>query len=174
MKKMIDPANLNSEQTIVADFINCLIDALIGLCVDERKSPAWSQWTLAEDHRRSIVTMADYHEIRDAYLKPVAKLSNVAYYLDLAIDVSHERMKPVMAGVYEPSPASVRKVCLIWATWMAERAEFTTSELNKMDRVFMDDLRRALDQVRNHDAVVDIDTRKVYCAKAGDVIEFSI
>jgi hypothetical protein len=86
-------------------------------------------------------------------------LNRINYYLDVAYDVAGET-----AGIRQPLAPSERKLCLLWATWMAEAIRLDDP---------MHKLRSALSEIRNREAGICLNKRKVYLREAGQVIDFS-
>lgn len=103
------------------------------------------------------------------------------YYLDIAHDVLEGKSKR-LSDPYRPT-ASERKVCMLWAMWMLmwtgageerAKADGTPERHGTPERRSMDRLREALDEVRNHEAKVDLRECKIFCATAGRVLDFGM
>lgn len=87
-------------------------------------------------------------------------------YLDIAHGAIEGKTKK-LSDPYRPSP-SERKVCLLWAMAMCEKLGPDAPVRENLQTLYI-----ALDQVRNHSAIVDMNNCKVFCSDAGHVIEFN-
>jgi len=80
------------------------------------------------------------------------------------LDIAYQAAGANQGFNYHPSPSD-RKICLLWASFCNEDA-YGTLDVDKLAK-----LKAALHVVRNHNAQVDMEYRKVIC-QDGKVIEF--
>ncbi len=87
-------------------------------------------------------------------------------WLEHAFDILTEGGHHKGAQIVARPTRSERRLCLMWAHYMTERegTEPTRDELKTF--------REVLHEVRERDALIDLDGRQVFCKEVGRVFKF--